>query len=1158
MRPRWLLSMVLAACSLLFFEPSSAARGDWDAAYGNAGRVAMSFPAGFMRAGSWPLADGSRIFHGRMPLASGLSGVNLVHLNADGSPDNGFGVVNLRGLGVQNDPDAAIRLVLQSDGKFVVMTQNHFGTGDTVVVSRFHANGVLDTSFGSGGFVNFTLGDQIASALALDRNGSILAAIRVVGPGTDRMTVTRLSSSGAVDTTFGVGGAASLQSPDAPITVTTLRQADDGSLVLGGSVGTRPAVGRLTAAGVVDETFGVGGIRVLDLADGSGGVIDVAVSSDGGITALGRYDDQHLPRGYLSFVARVTATGTVDPTFGSGGRVALRGYVESMLVEADRGIVVSGFADDANRGRLAWLARFNEDGSPDVSFGLRGETLVDFSLPGAFVGHQEIWDISARTGGGFAALAFANQDVIMTRFLGVGASAGAIGISLPLAPGLAFESGVAPVRLFVYRAGGASGRVTVQYRVVSGVAIAGEDVEAATGTVTFEDGEIAPKLVEIKAIDDDQLEDREEEFTVELFAPTGGATLSRTSVVAKVYSDDEGSRVSFPTTEVNVLEGAGIVKLRVLRDMDLRGPLTITYGTLAGTASAGADFTPVTGTLSWAAGEGGLKTIELPILDDADDEQLESFSVVLSNPSRRLQSSRQDSANIRISSDDVTTGQVVALPVTETSVSESAGSVSITVRRLGSSSDPMSVSWQTVADSATANQDFTSASGTLSWSAGDLAPKTITVAINDDAIGELEETFRVNLTTLGAAYPITGMATSVRIIDNDLTPTTPLINIACPATIAESAGVLTCTFTPTSMAYTELTMSFGGQGGTASGKDVQRTISSLSWSPGNASAKTIAFNIVDDNFKEADETVIVFLSASNGAQLAASKLEFTILDDDPSGMPEPYSGLRLSSDNLRVSESDRIVRVGVSRGSASMSSLSMIYSVTPGTASSPDDFLAVSGTLYWPDGDVSDHFIDVQLNGDQRVEADETFQVWLGGLSTTITIIDDDAGGSESQVAFVTDNYAVDESASTVTLQVSRVGDTRFAASVNYAAVAGSAGTSDFAPANGTVTWEAGDASQKNVVITLLPDSASEGSEVFTVVLSAPSAGARIERGTATVTISDDDSPAVPGSPASGSGGGNSGSGRGGGGGAWHLGMLLLLGLLSMFRNANVAFKARG
>ena len=110
----------------------------------------------------------------------------------------------------------------------------------------------------------------------------------------------------------------------------------------------------------------------------------------------------------------------------------------------------------------------------------------------------------------------------------------------------------------------------------------------------------------------------------------------------------------------------------------------------------------------------------------------------------------------------------VGLERSAETIAESAGSVTLTVLRSGSASGAVSVDYATSSGSATADSDFTSASGTLTWADGDAANKTITVDITNDSTDESDETFTVTLSnpsggaTLGSSFQAT-----VTLVDDD-------------------------------------------------------------------------------------------------------------------------------------------------------------------------------------------------------------------------------------------------------------------------------------------------------------------------------------------------------------------------------------------------------
>lgn len=90
--------------------------------------------------------------------------------------------------------------------------------------------------------------------------------------------------------------------------------------------------------------------------------------------------------------------------------------------------------------------------------------------------------------------------------------------------------------------------------------------------------------------------------------------------------------IIFLPLNYSVSEAAGFVTLSVARHAGSNGVVSVAYATSNGTATAGADFTTKAGTLTWANGEAGTKTITIPILQDGVLEGPETFSVMLDTP----------------------------------------------------------------------------------------------------------------------------------------------------------------------------------------------------------------------------------------------------------------------------------------------------------------------------------------------------------------------------------------------------------------------------------------------------------------------------------------------------------------------------------------------
>jgi hypothetical protein len=163
----------------------------------------------------------------------------------------------------------------------------------------------------------------------------------------------------------------------------------------------------------------------------------------------------------------------------------------------------------------------------------------------------------------------------------------------------------------------------------------------------------------------------------------------------------------------------------------------------------------------------------------------------------------------------------------------------------------------------------------------------------------------------------------------------------------------------------------------------------LTFAPGELS-KQVTVAVQGDTLDEPHETYTLNLSNPFGATIADGRGAGTILDNDPQ--------VAISVDDVARVESDGPASFTVSLSKASGKVVTVAYATADGSAGSPDDFAARSGTLVFLAGDTS-KTVSVTLNDDQVDEPDETFTL---GLSSAVnasladalgvgTILDDDA-----------------------------------------------------------------------------------------------------------------------------------------------------------------------
>jgi hypothetical protein len=238
-------------------------------------------------------------------------------------------------------------------------------------------------------------------------------------------------------------------------------------------------------------------------------------------------------------------------------------------------------------------------------------------------------------------------------------------------------------------------------------------------------------------------------------------------------------QLQFATPTYTVNEAAGVATVTVSRTNGSSGQVTVDYATApdtaAGAATAGVDYTPVTGTITFFDGQ-ATQTLTVPILQDTLYEGDETLLLSLSNPTDATLGTPTQSTLV-IQDDEPA---IQFAPSTYT-VNETAGSVTLTVARSGSATGTVTVDYATAngADPATSAQapaDYLSRSGTLTFGEGQTTA-TITVPIIPDFVdGEPNETFTVTL-----ANPVGG--TPAVALGGQPVATVTIVDVTRPPTI---------------------------------------------------------------------------------------------------------------------------------------------------------------------------------------------------------------------------------------------------------------------------------------------------------------------------------------------------------------------------------------
>ena len=443
----------------------------------------------------------------------------------------------------------------------------------------------------------------------------------------------------------------------------------------------------------------------------------------------------------------------------------------------------------------------------------------------------------------------------------------------------------------VARAGPATGAVSVNYAFVNGSALNGTHYVGTPGTVTWADGDAAPKTIPV-TINDDFAVNANRTFTVSLSGATG-ATLGVPTSTSVTIADDDNT-LQFTVATAAVMEGTSALMLTVTRVGGTGAPASVTWTTADGTALAGTDFgtagnaTPVSGTANWGAGVGGAQTISIPIINDSIVEGTKTFTVTLSSPVGATLGT-VPTVNVTLTDND----SGVVFSSAAYSVVETGGNAMLTVNRVGPAGAAASVTYTTANGSALAGSDFgtlgssAQRSGTLSWAAGDASARTIPIPILNDAIAEADETFTVTLSAPSAGIVLgTPSVATVTISDDDIAPESQLSFSAPKYLVLENAGNALLTVNrdalPGGGFGRAASVNYATVAGTAVvGSDFTARTGTLSWIAGESGAKTITVPITNDTVAEASEAFKVTLaSPTPGATVSTPEATVLVVDDD--------------------------------------------------------------------------------------------------------------------------------------------------------------------------------------------------------------------------------------------------------------------------------------
>jgi urease beta subunit len=535
-------------------------------------------------------------------------------------------------------------------------------------------------------------------------------------------------------------------------------------------------------------------------------------------------------------------------------------------------------------------------------------------------------------------------------------------------------------------------------------------------------------------------------------------------------------------------------------------------------ATAGVDYVAQSGEITIPAGQTSA-VIEVPVIGDRVGESIEYFVVYLSNPTSAFVADGQGVGTIL---DDEPVVTMVDTYVSTVEGNTGTTPMNFVVRLSAASDEEVRVNYSTVEGDtgwwtgggyyggsyyyapASADSDFQSAAGTLTFAPGEIEKTISILAIGDREGGEGSEYFFMNLSNPSGAsltYP-SGMG----IIHDDepnafFQQSTKVIEGTGSTTLAE----LIVTLSAPSDA--PITVDYATRDWSTAEADVdyESTSGTVTFAPGETT-QSIFIPVYGDSLAEYTEYIPVELTGATGAQ-ASSQAYVEIVDDDAQ---ISISDVSLAEGNSGITN----FTFTVTMSSAATDTVTVTYETTEwGPAEPGSDFAAKSGTLVFAPGETS-KTITISVYGDTRLEEDENFYVYLNLVSgnaimadweATGTILNDDTSSAPtidiSDAEIVEGNSGSRTMTFTVTLSHASNQEVR----VSYGTQNGTARTSDsdYVSKTGTLRFSPGQTS-KTITVKVKGDKKVESDETFFVHLSGAKNGV-LGDGEGVGTILNDD-----------------------------------------------------
>lgn len=414
---------------------------------------------------------------------------------------------------------------------------------------------------------------------------------------------------------------------------------------------------------------------------------------------------------------------------------------------------------------------------------------------------------------------------------------------------------------------------SVSYHTVAGSAQPNSDYVHTSGTVVFAPG-VYEKFITVQ-VKGDMIPEPQESFVIELSNPVN-ATIGNGQATGTIFDNDRQPVIRVGNLGRTASGGAPSFGFTVFLSEAAAEAVTVDYTTLDGTAAAGTDYTPASGSITFEPGETSKVVTVAGTASFAVDKW---FFVNLANAGNATL--LEDQAYGILKDNDEPLPEISVHNSSALEGDDGSGEMVFTVQLNEATDQVVTVDYATLDGSAASSTDYSAVGGTLIFNPGETI-KRVSVSLVGDLAEETDESFALNLSNATNASISVAQASGT--IVNDDTP--PTISINNVGTVEGNSGTTELTFT-VSLSHAgadTITVDYASADGSASGMDYVSTYGNLTFLPGQTTS-SISVAVVGDTDFESDEWFFLDLSNAVGATIIESQGQATISNDDTLELP---------------------------------------------------------------------------------------------------------------------------------------------------------------------------------------------------------------------------------------------------------------------------------